>query len=1030
MFSKANQGAEVNNEILKRFSPTTEFDRKELLKHITMTVLPGEIAFVMGPSGAGKSTLLDALAGRIKDGVMSGHIYFNGRPRSSDFYSNSAYVRQDDVHIPNLTVGETLFFAAQLRLGGEYTINERQSRIKAVSDLLGLNSCILSLVGDAGMRGISGGQLKRLSIAVEIMNMPSLIFLDEPTSGLDSVMAHDVMTFTNRLADQNRTILATIHQPSSETYALASKVILVSAGRIMFCGPANEAQSYFISLGFSAQMFGNPADFIIAVVSGAEPSSSSTTGTKDTDAKSLSDLYEASKYFQVPATRSQIHSGARNIGSQPHAFPTSVTSQTYTLVNRFWIAQSRQWEFVVAQLGKNVVVASICGAIFFGQGREKSLSTFSNVSFNVSSLWYFAMLYTVLSCLQIIPQLFFFGVLYNRERSANVYSTFAYWAANAIVCVPLLLLSHVIFVEISYWMVGLYPNAACHLFALLVTFLNNLISFYCAQCIAAISPSAEVALAMFPLVFLFLGSFAGFTIPLGELPPGWKWASYISYPRWTYQALIINEFQYRADRTAVLTFYSFTGFNKYLALPILAAFIVLMNVFVYIGLLPKQSRLQFENQTSPAESPKDDAVIVVKKPPVLLTSPKSLTLDDFKIRSAQRFPSTTGLSLMFRDLQYSVGKSPDRAARILKGVSGHVFPGQMCALMGGSGAGKSTLLDLLAHRKTGGFITGEYYIGGQAEKPSSKWCSYVTQDNVHISLFTVRETLEFAALLRLKEGIPVEKRRERAEDVMKMLGLEDVADVPVGNALVKGISGGQARRLSIGVEIMHLPDVLFLDEPTTGLDSQISHEVMSSVRNIANHNRTVVCTIHSPSKAVYELFDSLLLLALGRQTYFGSAEAAPTYFSLLTLGWCMPIGKNPADFLMEANQGLLVASDGTRRTIRELNHLFLNSRNCMDIDGQIEETLRIRLINRHRSKEQQWEKAVDLPRRIRTDSIFATLTKPETYPRSTVAQMYILTMRQFRKAWKMVRIEPIEGMQIHVGSNYVLINFRLLFLSF
>lgn len=161
---------------------------------------------------------------------------------------------------------------------------------------------------------------------------------------------------------------------------------------------------------------------------------------------------------------------------------------------------------------------------------------------------------------------------------------------------------------------------------------------------------------------------------------------------------------------------------------------------------------------------------------------------------------------MFRDLQYSVGKSPDRAARILKGVSGHVFPGQMCALMGGSGAGKSTLLDLLAYRKTGGFITGEYYIGGQAEKPSSKWCSYVTQDNVHISLFTVRETLEFAALLRLKEGLPVEKRRERAEDVMKMLGLEDVADVPVGNALAKGISGGQARRLSIGVEIMHLPD--------------------------------------------------------------------------------------------------------------------------------------------------------------------------------------------------------------------------------
>lgn len=258
-------------------STTPTHTRKALLKHVTITVLPGEVAFVMGPSGAGKSTLLDALAGRIKTGIMSGHVYFNGKPRGHDFYENSAYVRQDDVHIPNLTVEETLYFAAKLRLGeNEYTEEERRLRINAVADLLGLNTCLISMVGDSGMRGISGGQLKRLSIAVEIMNMPSLIFLDEPTSGLDSVMAHDVMTFTHRLADQNRTILATIHQPSSETFELASKVILVTAGRVAYCGPANEAQEYFTSskLGYSAHEYTNPADFIIAVVSGAEPSSS------------------------------------------------------------------------------------------------------------------------------------------------------------------------------------------------------------------------------------------------------------------------------------------------------------------------------------------------------------------------------------------------------------------------------------------------------------------------------------------------------------------------------------------------------------------------------------------------------------------------------------------------------------------------------------------------------------------------------------------------------------------------------------
>jgi len=281
-----------------------------------------------------------------------------------------------------------------------------------------------------------------------------------------------------------------------------------------------------------------------------------------------------------------------------------------------------------------------------------------------------------------------------------------------------------------------------------------------------------------------------------------------------------------------------------------------MNVLVYIGLSPAQSQLRFEGPTSPGDSPKKEVVVVVEEP-ILPTSPTTLTvrasfeacvngassppyfssismihhvsffsltfsiplvalpiyattqLEDFKVRSAQRFPATAGLSLVFRDLQYSIGKSPERAARILKGVSGAVSPGQMCALMGGSGAGKSTLLDLLAYRKTGGFITGEYYIGGQAEKPSSKWCSYVTQDNVHISLFTVRETLEYAALLRLDESTPLQKRKERAVDVMKMLGLEDVADVLVGSSLLKGISGGQARRLSIGVEIMQLPDGRF-----------------------------------------------------------------------------------------------------------------------------------------------------------------------------------------------------------------------------
>lgn len=196
----------------------------------------------MGPSGAGKTTLLEVLAGRVKigtsnslhagvngtrhasslaiyvthlffcAGILSGEVLFNGLPRDATFWRESSYVKQDDIHIPLLTVAETLRFAAQLRMGQEYTEQEREKRVALVAELLGLDVCLDSICGDSLNRGVSGGQLKRLSIGVEIMNMASLIFLDEPTSGLDSVIAHEVMTFVHQISLQHRSIISTIHQ--------------------------------------------------------------------------------------------------------------------------------------------------------------------------------------------------------------------------------------------------------------------------------------------------------------------------------------------------------------------------------------------------------------------------------------------------------------------------------------------------------------------------------------------------------------------------------------------------------------------------------------------------------------------------------------------------------------------------------------------------------------------------------------------------------------------------------------------------
>lgn len=165
---------------------------KTLLRDVSMQVQPGELCYLMGPSGAGKTTLLEVLAGRLQVGTLRGEVLFNGQPRDGTYWRESSYVKQDDVHIAQLTVQETLRFAARLRMNGQlFSDAERKARVRMVVDLLGLNVCLHSICGDAMNRGISGGQLKRLSIGVEIMNMPSLICLDEPTSGLDSVIAHE-----------------------------------------------------------------------------------------------------------------------------------------------------------------------------------------------------------------------------------------------------------------------------------------------------------------------------------------------------------------------------------------------------------------------------------------------------------------------------------------------------------------------------------------------------------------------------------------------------------------------------------------------------------------------------------------------------------------------------------------------------------------------------------------------------------------------------------------------------------------------
>ncbi|KAH9321177.1 hypothetical protein KI387_015816, partial [Taxus chinensis] len=243
---------------------------KTILNGITGIVCPGEILAMLGPSGSGKTTLLSALGGRL-NGKISGKILFNGEQLSKSMKRKIGFVSQDDVLYPHLTVKETLTYAALLRLPKTLSKMDKIEQTESVIVELGLTRCRNTIIGGPLIRGVSGGERKRVSIGQEMLINPSLLFLDEPTSGLDSTTAQRIISTLLGLARGGRTVITTIHQPSSRLYHMFHKVILLSEGHPIYHGEASRVMNYFSSIGFSPSFPMNPADFMLDLANGIAP---------------------------------------------------------------------------------------------------------------------------------------------------------------------------------------------------------------------------------------------------------------------------------------------------------------------------------------------------------------------------------------------------------------------------------------------------------------------------------------------------------------------------------------------------------------------------------------------------------------------------------------------------------------------------------------------------------------------------------------------------------------------------------------
>ena len=267
-----------------------------------------------------------------------------------------------------------------------------------------------------------------------------------------------------------------------------------------------------------------------------------------------------------------------------------------------------------------------------------------------------------------------------------------------------------------------------------------------------------------------------------------------------------------------------------------------------------------------------------------------------KLRKDPKLEESVGMQVKFENIGYAI-----KNHQILSNVTGNVEKGQVLAIMGPSGSGKSTLLDILAKKRKAGVVQGTLTFDGNdniGENEFKSMSGFVDQEDTFISCLTVREVLTFSANLRLSENTTQGEKQARVEEVMEQLGLQSVADSTIGDSMNRGISGGERRRLSIGVELVSNPSILFLDEPSSGLDSHFALQVIKTICSLATrYKKTVIFTIHQPNSSIFQLLDNLLLLSKGTVAYFGPASEAEQF--CVASGYPCPSGHHIADHLLE-----------------------------------------------------------------------------------------------------------------------------------
>ncbi|TYH15189.1 hypothetical protein ES288_A05G022900v1 [Gossypium darwinii] len=841
-------------------------------------VRPSRLTLLLGPPSSGKTTLLLALAGRLGTHLqMSGEVTYNGHglkefvpPRTS------AYVSQQDWHVAEMTVKETLEFAGRCQgVGSKYDMlvelarREKNAGIKPDEDLdifmkslalggnetslvveyimkiLGLDLCADTLVGDEMLKGISGGQKKRLTTGELLVGPARVLFMDETSNGLDSSTTYQIIKYLRHsTCALDGTTVISLLQPAPETYQLFDDVILLCEGQIVYQGPRGEALDFFAFMGFKCPERKNVADFLQEVLSKKDQQQYWSLPFQPYRYITPGKFSEAFRSYQ---TGKNLYEELSIPFDKRYSHPAALSTSRYGVKKNELLKTNFNWQMLLMKRNSFIyvfkfiqlfIVALITMSVFMRTVLHHN--TIDDGGLYLGAL-YFSMVIILFNGFTEVSMLVAKLPVLYKHRDLHFYPTWAYTLPSWLLSIPTSLYESGFWVAISYYVIGYDPN--------FTRFLRQFLLYFCLH---------QMSIALFRVI----GS-------LGR------------------NMIVANTF----GSFAMLVVMALGGYIISRALGKQQA------VFSKEELQERDNRRKGENVTELRH---------------YLQYSSSVNGKYFKHRGMV-LPFQP-LSMSFSNINYFVeipvelkqqGITEDRL-QLLVDVTGAFRPSVLTALVGVSGAGKTTLMDVLAGRKTGGVIEGSINISGYPKRQETfaRISGYCEQNDIHSPCLTILESLLFSAWLRLPSDVDLEIQRAFVEEVMELVELTPLSGALVGLPGVDGLSTEQRKRLTIAVELVANPSIVFMDEPTTGLDARSAAIVMRTVRNIVNTGRTIVCTIHQPSIDIFESFDELLFMKRGGELIYAgplgpNSSELIKYFEVVEGVPKIRPGYNPAAWMLE-----------------------------------------------------------------------------------------------------------------------------------